>query len=298
MTDEAFGRLTQRLSPGGELLRVWSLSGGVSAQVHALQLRTVAGQVERLVVRQYGPANLAGNPTSAADEYRLLQLLTSAGLAVPAPVWFDQSGEVFSSPALVTAYVDGRSGLSAAELPNGLQQMAEVLGRLHAIRWTLAELAFLRSASDLPARPAVLDQSLSEERIRGALEPLWPPASVNPPAILHGDFWPGNLLWRAGRLAAVIDWEDAALGDPLMDLGNARLELLWAFGPEAMDAFTRHYQAASDIDFGHLPCWDLYAALRPAGRLGSWGLAPEVERTMRARHRQFVEQALDRLSRP
>jgi aminoglycoside phosphotransferase (APT) family kinase protein len=38
--------------------------------------------------------------------------------------------------------------------------------------------------------------------------------------VLHGDYWPGNVLWRDGRLVGVIGWEEAAFGDPLADLAN------------------------------------------------------------------------------
>ena len=37
--------------------------------------------------------------------------------------------------------------------------------------------------------------------------------------------------WCHNRIVAVIDWEDAALGDPLADVANARLEVLMHFGP-------------------------------------------------------------------
>ena len=42
------------------------------------------------------------------------------------------------------------------------------------------------------------------------------------PGIMHGDFGRHNLLFTRGqptRLAAVLDWENATVGDPLMDLG-------------------------------------------------------------------------------
>lgn len=41
------------------------------------------------------------------------------------------------------------------------------------------------------------------------------------PGLLHGDFHFGNVLFEhdTGELAAVVDWELATLGDPLMDLG-------------------------------------------------------------------------------
>ena len=66
----------------------------------------------------------------------------------------------------------------------------------------------------------------------------WPLVRRNPAVLLHGDFWPGDVLWQAGRLTAVLDWEDAQVGDPLADVGNTRLEFLWAFGREAMQQFT------------------------------------------------------------
>jgi aminoglycoside phosphotransferase (APT) family kinase protein len=125
-------------------------------------------------------------------------------------------------------------------------------------------------ASRLAHQPARLDEALSEGRIREVLEPVWPLPQRNKPALLHGDFWPGNTLWKHGRLLAIIDWEDAALGDPLADVANARLEVLWAFGLEAMNGFTGCYKTLMPaLDFGDLPYWDLGAALRPA-RAGDW----------------------------
>ena len=61
---------------------------------------------------------------------------------------------------------------------------------------------------------------------------------------------------------AVIDWEDAALGDPLADVANSRLEILWAFGIAAMIGCTRQYRSMTAVDFANLPYWDLCVALR------------------------------------
>jgi aminoglycoside 2''-phosphotransferase len=40
------------------------------------------------------------------------------------------------------------------------------------------------------------------------------------PAFRHGDLWYGNLLVDDGHVTGIIDWEDAALGDPALDLAN------------------------------------------------------------------------------
>lgn len=42
-----------------------------------------------------------------------------------------------------------------------------------------------------------------------------------PPSVVHGDFWPGNLLIERGRVLGVIDWESARLaGTPACDLAR------------------------------------------------------------------------------
>ena len=125
---------------------------------------------------------------------------------------------------------------------------------------------------------------------------------MNEAALLHGDYWPGNLLWNEGQLVAVIDWEVAQLGDPLADLCISRLDMLWLLGTEAMQEFTEAYRSQTTIDFTNLPYWDLCTALRPMGQIAEWasvypalGRTDITEQSMRADHRLFVEQALAKL---
>jgi aminoglycoside phosphotransferase (APT) family kinase protein len=39
------------------------------------------------------------------------------------------------------------------------------------------------------------------------------------PTLVHGDYHMGNLLFRGAEVAAVLDWEIAEVGQPLVDLG-------------------------------------------------------------------------------
>ena len=132
---------------------------------------------------------------------------------------------------------------------------------------------------------------------------MWPLPRQNATTLLHGDFWPGNVLWQAGQLVAVIDWEDAKLGDPLADLAISRLDMLWIFGRNAMQELTDQYQSmlrqtSVASDFTNLPYWDLYAALRPASSIAEWatvyppwGRTDITEKTMREGHKWFITQA-------
>jgi aminoglycoside phosphotransferase (APT) family kinase protein len=174
--------------------------------------------------------------------------------------------------------------------------MAAQLAKIHTINAAESDLSFLPLqpelfTASLKQRPTQFDESLSEGLIRAVLQAAWPWAQQTPPTLLHGDFWPGNILWQAGQLQAVIDWEDALVGDPLADVGNARLELLWAFGPHSVQTFTEHYQSITGLNLATLPYWDLCAALQPASKLGTWGLEPAIEARMRTQHKAFVTQA-------
>jgi aminoglycoside phosphotransferase (APT) family kinase protein len=298
-TVNPFEQVARRL--GGTLARHWPLPGGVSAQVTALELALPGGETKKVVVRQHGPVDRKQNPNIAADEFELLRLLLEEGLAVPAPYLADTSGEIFPTPYLVVEFVDGETDFAPADLPGYLAQFAAYLARVHSIRDAGRKFAFLpQGAQSFTERfgecPAQPNDSLSEGRIRETLQPVWPIPQVNETVLLHGDFWPGNVLWTGGRLRAVIDWEDALLGDPLSDLGKSRLEILWAFGGEAMDDYTAQYRAAMPaLDYRPLPYWDLAAALRPIGKITGWAGDEKKAAAMRERHRWLVAVAFARL---
>ncbi|TSD85898.1 phosphotransferase [Mycobacterium sp. KBS0706] len=288
-------RLLQHVLPGARLRAARPLAGGVSAEVTALEVVHPDGRAETLVLRRHGAADLARDPDIAAHEFRLLQLLQAAGVPAPLPLYLDESGTILPTPFLLQSFVDGDTEDVPADLDDHMRQLAGALAAIHRV--PASEVPFLplqeEQAAALIAQPRPeLDESLAESRLRTALAASWPPPRRNPPVLLHGDVWPGNLLWRGGRLQAMVDWEDAAIGDPLADLANARLELFIALGENAMAALTRHYLAISAIDTAALPLWDLWAALRPIAGLPGWGLEPEVEHRLRERHRAFTARAL------
>jgi aminoglycoside phosphotransferase (APT) family kinase protein len=299
--DKKFERVAQMIAPQSKLLRIWELTGGVSAQVTALEIERPDGQTQKMIVRRHGEVDLGRNPHVAADEFRLLQLLQIGGLAAPRPYHLDQSGEIFSTPYVVIEYIEGKPEFAPANLADLIFQLATHLSRIHSVDCSHLDFSFLpqqenKYAKKLRERPAKVDEALDEGHMRDVLEAAWPLPQHNTSGLLHGDFWPGNILWRDGQLVAVIDWEDAALGDPLADLASSRLEILWAFGIDAMHSFTRHYLSMTTINLTNLPYWDLCAALRPISQIARWGLDEMTEKTMRALLAWFITQAFEKLS--
>ncbi len=306
-----FQRLAQRAFPGAVLLDWRRLEGGISAETTVLEIALDDGLAKKLVVKRHGLGAHGHDPGVAVIEFRSLRLARSVGLPAPEPYHLSQAGEVFSTPCVAMEYVEGAQDFSPPDPAGCVRQLAGLLSRVHEIDGSRADLAFLPPLADyvierLQGPPDVLDESKSERRIRAALLPAWPLPSRNPAVMLHGDFWPGNVLWNEGSISALIDWEDAGRGDPLFDLAYARLEVLWAFGIDAMEELTRSYASMTDFDLTDLPYWDLAALLVSHSNVEElaegWDAPPfcrsdvTAEKFLKAR-RDFIERALGAVSR-
>ena len=182
---------------------------------------------------------------------------------------------------------------------------AKTLAAIHSIDMAHPALGFIEpSAARLRPVELPMDEGLQETKIRTVLGDVFPSLVENSYRFRHGDFWPGNMVWNEGELAAVIDWEEASIGDPLFDLAITRLDTLWAYGADAVDLMTEVYQSEMDLDYQHLPWWDLRVSLRPMSNIGVWATSfpplgrPDVTaETMSARHRWFVDTAIEKLGR-
>jgi len=101
------------------------------------------------------------------------------------------------------------------------------------------------------------------------------------PTLLHGDFWPENLLWQRGIIRSVLDWEDAALGDPISDVACCQLELRYKFGVAGMQQFALAYAQHRCIDNSRLAQWLVYVAANALRFMGDWNLEKTTEAHMR-----------------
>lgn len=291
----AFVRLVESFEPGSELLRVWPFTGGVSADVTGVEFRTRRGEVAKLVVRRHKPHVYASAPQLAVNEFALLQRLHAAGIPVPAPRSYADGDAPFSTPAIVLEYIDGTTSFEPDRVH--LAKFAQQLAHIHALDLATLDAPFLPQRTECTRAQVTAREGADADatRILDALAGVRPAAQRNSPVLLHGDYWPGNTLWRDDSLVAIIDWEDAVIGDPLIDLANSRLELFWLGGEAAMEAFTQHYLALSPLDLRNLAYWELCASLLPALKIGTWGLEAATEQAMRAGLGWFVEQAIGRL---
>jgi aminoglycoside phosphotransferase (APT) family kinase protein len=69
------------------------------------------------------------------------------------------------------------------------------------------------------------------------------------PGIMHGDYQFANVMYRHGapaRLAAIVDWEMATVGDPLLDLG-------WVINGWPEDTSATSESALGYVDYAGMP---------------------------------------------
>lgn len=269
------------------------LTGGISAETVLIDYISPAGMLCQAIARKHGPVDLARNPRIAWDELALLNVLREANISAPHGIGVSDAGYL-PTPVLLISFVEGTHEPPVTDHP---ERAASLLAAIH--RCPLDErLARLpRVVTAIPSASESLDTSLSEGKVRAALASVEPPRTGET-TLLHGDYWPGNLLWPPDGHTVAIDWEDAAIGDPLADLANARLEWRLTYNAASANRFTRQYAAEAGRNLDALPWWDLRAALRLCGRLDSFGLDPVTEHRWRAKHHRFIATAIARLERP
>ena len=183
---------------------------------------------DQVVMRLPPPgARIAG----AADIPRQGRMLTSlhrAGLPVPGVVAMSDEPVVDGRPFYLIEAVDGRRiERIAGEVPD-LEIARSAVDVLHRLQ--LVPLAESGIGSE---PPTTLDQEIDrwvwlmarapEELTAGApaaeaiLRQTRPPE--RPPVLVHGDYHYGNMLFApGGRIVALLDWEIAEVGQPLLDL--------------------------------------------------------------------------------
>jgi aminoglycoside phosphotransferase (APT) family kinase protein len=310
--DQQLQAIVQRLMPGSKFMDAQAMQGGISARMTLLKFETPVGDVKRVIVRQPDQGSFQENQHPASYEYRLLKLLHSRGLVVPEPFLFlDSEEDIGLSPCLIVEYIPGHLVFVTTNKTYYILQMAFSLAHIHSMDVSGPEYSFLYRRS-IGCREMAIgnmkmdDYAIDVTQVYDRLPSATVAAHSGHLCLLHGDFWPGNLIWRDGSLVGIIDWEDACLGEPLIDLSISRLDICCIFGEEAMGDFTQQYITQTHIDTTDLPYWDLCAVMRMARLIGTdltdWAAYyPRIGReditgdTIKESCRIFIDQALSKL---
>jgi aminoglycoside phosphotransferase (APT) family kinase protein len=147
-------------------------------------------------------------------------------VAVPEPVAKGTPDALFPWPWAVYRWLGGETPTAGAA--DGLaHDLARVVRELQRVE--LADAPQSRRGRPLATQDegtrqalAALTGSLDVATASAAWErALQAPPWTGRPTWTHGDLMPGNVLLDGGRLAAIIDWDVAGVGDPAADLAVA-----------------------------------------------------------------------------
>jgi aminoglycoside phosphotransferase (APT) family kinase protein len=226
------------LGPGGAVANLVRLTGGANMESWSFD-RDGQGYVMR---RAPSAELMAGRAFDHGTEAALIRLARSQGVLAPKVV-----GELALEDELGSGYlmrrIEGSADprvVLASPAPGLIDELARELARIHAT--PLAEVPNGLPESDAATMVEALatrfedyggDRPVMALALRWLREHLPAPAE---PALLHGDFRIGNLMTDQGRLAAVLDWELAHLGDPHQDLAYGCINS-WRFGQIDRPAF-------------------------------------------------------------
>jgi aminoglycoside phosphotransferase (APT) family kinase protein len=191
-------------------------------------------------------------------EYRVLSRLTKVYGPAPAPCLYCEDETIIGAPFYV---MERRRGIVLRKsLPRGLEipqatmrrlseSLIDNLATLHGLDYKAAGLG------DLGKPDGYVDRQVTGwiNRYRNAqtdhvpsMESLAPWLSEHKPtesgaSLVHNDYKFDNLLLDANditRIVAVLDWEMATIGDPLMDLGTTVAYWVEAGDPDSLKGFT------------------------------------------------------------
>lgn len=180
----------------------------------------------RAVLRLPPPGARIAGSADIPRQGRLMAALHGAGLPVPAVVAMSADPVIDGRPFYLLEAVEGeRIERVAGRVPDRDLAAAavEVVRRMQALpieqtgigqekpatlgdelaRWTwLMERAPDELTGSAPRLAELLREEMPAERT---------------PVLVHADFHYGNMLFREGRVVALLDWEIAELGQPLLD---------------------------------------------------------------------------------
>lgn len=249
------------IAPGAVIRQIRPVGGGLASETYAVD--TTSGD---LIMKLFRPKRLAEAPL---EWERLNFAQRVVGIPVPAPVAFDPDGRWFGPPALVMSRLPGVADVNPTDVNGWLVQLAEALVAVHETNiagaagpllggpplghWGIGDWAGLQQDPDWAPSPLV-------NRCVAAIENYRLNARADT-VFIHGDFHPGNVVWRNNRLTGLVDWSAARLGSRWFELAQIRAGIALLFGMHAVRILTARYLDVAAVPPVDLPVFDLMCGL-------------------------------------
>jgi aminoglycoside phosphotransferase (APT) family kinase protein len=230
----ALGRWLDTEHPG---LRAGELSGEVIAGGKSNLTYRITDGVTTWALRRPPLAHVLPTAHDMVREFRVISALAGTEVPVAAAVALCEDTGVLGAPFYLMGYVDGvvldkparLAALDPADATRSCELLMDTLVALHEVDPDAVGLRDFGRPDGFLARnvrrwhqqwQASETRPLDElAQVLDRLTTTMPEQSA--PGIVHGDYRLTNVMFAPplDRIAAVVDWEMATLGDPLTDVG-------------------------------------------------------------------------------
>jgi aminoglycoside phosphotransferase (APT) family kinase protein len=277
LSHEVAQKLLDIIYPGSHLVAINLAPGSYCNFTHIVTAYGSSGDEFRIVVRRYQASGHYDRGQKARREFAALQCACQNGIPAPQPLYLDDTGDLLGIPGIVTPYVPGVQIESPTNVNAWARTLAEMLARIHAVPVDGTPRSLLLDANDEATWflhsgkvPEFMQAHPDGERVWKTVKTSFPRLDPVPPSLVHVDYWPGNVLWEEDQISAVVDWEEAALGDPGIDVAYCRMDITLRGLFDAAGEFLRAYEAAAGHPVANLGFWELAAAARPMFAPQGW----------------------------
>lgn len=262
MSDRLAAFLDGELGDAAELT-IEPMAGGGSCEVFGLERGGL-----RWVLRRAPAHRSSSTAHDVIREFRILDAIKDTGVRIPWPIVACDDPEVFDGRFYVMERIDGvpvRNGLPDAwggepdQQHRAFEELIDALADVHAVDWRAVGLEGLGHpegflARQVPRWISQLDsysgrQLPTARELAGWLEANRP--AEQPPALFHGDYKLDNVLFALTsppNLLAIVDWEMASIGDPLVDVAWAMI-----FHPERDKPLSLGTGSGTTFDLDRVP---------------------------------------------
>lgn len=271
LSDQTASSLLNILKPGSELTSIAVADESFSNYTHIVTATLKDDSPYKVVVRRYKVFGDYDRGEKARREFKTFQLLNRHNVPAPVALFLDDTGMLLSIPGIVTRFVEGSLMMDAPTDPlDWARKLARTLAKIHSIPCGEEEQRFLLKGNsealwflNHDAPPKYMQEYPGGADVWRLLKNLHAKFQPDAPALMHIDYWSGNILWHENEIAAVIDWEEAAYGDPAYDAAYARMNMILMGLPDVADEFISVYVSQTGRMLKNLNFWELAASARP-----------------------------------
>ena len=213
--------------PGLRVISVDPIPEGHSGFTYFVTIDDGGGP-SRFVLRLPPPGARIAGPADVVRQGRIMAALRASGMPVPAIHVMSSDPAVDGRPFVLMEAVEGRRIETTGVEQKPLEIAASAVGvlkNLHALppdKTGIGDEAPIGLQNEMLRWLWLMERAPQELTGRagdlGDLLVTRVPAE-QAPTLVHGDYHYGNMLFRGAEVVAVLDWEIAQIGQPLLDLG-------------------------------------------------------------------------------